>query len=253
MNNQRKAISSAQNVALVTQVNRVCPICDAPLFYTKNGSSYKQYEIAHIYPLNPKTGEIQLLESEERLSEDVNHENNLIPLCTRCHVKFDKPRTVREYKKLVKIKKLLIKKKEQQDLWHQYQIDDDINKIIESLYTEDISNVECDIDFITNKVDRKLNDSISKPTKRKIKHDVADYYIFIKNKFKSIDEIYPGSANLISIQIKVFYLEQNRRELSQQEIFNNIVDWIHAKTHSESDDAAEIIASFFIQNCEIFE
>ncbi|MBA1341883.1 MAG: hypothetical protein C5S40_07040 [ANME-2 cluster archaeon] len=253
MNNKRKAISSAQNVALVTQVNRVCPICDAPLFYTKNGSSYKQYEIAHIYPLNPKTDEIQLLESEERLNEDVNHENNLIPLCTRCHVKFDKPRTVREYKNLVKIKKLLIKKKEQQDLWHQYQIEDDISKVIESLYTEDISNGECDIDFVLKKVDRKLNDSISKPTKRKIKNNVADYYILIRNKFKSIDGIHPDSANLISTQIKSYYLKQKTLESSQQEIFANIVDWIHAKTHPETDDAAEIITSFFIQNCEIFE
>ena len=253
MSNKRKTFSNAQQIALGTQVNSICPICDTPLFYEKSGHNYKGYQIAHIYPLNPNTDEVQLLKNEERLSEDVNHKNNLIPLCTKCHVKFDKPRTVDEYKNLVEIKKLLIKKEEQQDLRQQYIINDNISKIIESLYTEHISNLESDIDFIPKKVDKKLNDSISKPTKRKIKHHVADYYIFIKNKFKSIDEIHPGSANLISSQIKTFYLVQNRLESDQQNIFNNIVDWIHAKSHSKNNDAAEIIASFFIQNCEIFE
>ena len=253
MSNKRKTFTSAQNVALVTQVNRICPICDTPLFYTKNGVSYKKYEIAHIYPLNPKADEIQLLKGEERLSNDLNHEDNLIPLCDTCHTKLDKPRTVKEYINLIKIKKSLMKKEEQQDLWQQYQIEDNISKVIESLYNEDISNNECDIDFVPKKVDRKLNDSISKPTKRKIKNNVADYYIFVKNKFRSIDEIHPDSANLISTQIKSYYLKQKTLELSQQEIFTNIVDWIHAKTHSKTDDAAEIIASFFIQNCEIFE
>ena len=119
MSNKRKTFSSAQNVALVTQVNRICPLCDTPLFYMKNGKSYKKYEIAHIYPLNPKVDEIQLLKGEERLSDDLNHENNLIPLCKSCHIKLDKPRTLYEYRDLIKIKKSLIKNEEQQQfpLW----------------------------------------------------------------------------------------------------------------------------------------
>ena len=253
MNNKRKSFSPAQNVALVTQVNRVCPLCDTPLFYMKNGASYKKYEIAHIYPLNPKADEIQLLKDEERLSEDLNHEDNLIPLCKICHDKLDKPRTVEEYKNLKRIKQSLIKISEQQDLWQQYQIENDIKLVIESLYLDDLPCAGCEIDFVPKEVDRKLNESISKPTKRKIRNNVADYYISIKSKFASIDRENPDSANLISTQIKSYYLKQNRLGLSQQEIFANIVDWIHTKTHPETNDAAEIIASFFVQNCEIFE
>ena len=81
MSNKRKSFSRAQHIALVTQVNRICPLCDTLLSYVKNGKSYNKYEIAHIYPLNPNADEIQLLKDEERLSEDLNHEYNLIPLC----------------------------------------------------------------------------------------------------------------------------------------------------------------------------
>ena len=253
MSNKRKTVSDSQNIKLVTQVNSICPSCGVPLFYPKNGSSHKQYQIAHIYPLNPKADEIQLLKNEGRLSEDINHEDNLIPLCLMCHTRFDKPRTVEEYNGLMKIKKSLIKKEYQQGLQQQYQIEDDISMVIESLYVDDISNEVCDIDFVPKNVDRKLNDSISNLTKRKIKNNVTDYFIFVKNKFISMAEIHPDSANLISTQIKGYYLKQKTLELSQQEIFTNIVEWIHAKTHPKTDDAAEIIASFFIQNCEIFE
>ena len=253
MSNKRKSFSPAQHIALVTQVNRICLLCNTPLFYMKNGKSYKKYEIAHIYPLNPKADEIQLLKNEERLSEDLNHEDNLIPLCDICHKKLDKPRTVEEYKHLIKIKKSLIKTSEQQDLWQQYQIENDINRVIERLYSDDLPNTGCEIEFVPKEVDRKLNESISKPTKRKIRNNVVDYYILIKSKFASIDMENPDSTYLISTQIKSYYLKQKKLELSQQEIFANIVDWIHTKTHPETDDAAEIIASFFIQNCEIFE
>ena len=253
MSNKRKSFSLAQNIALVTQVNRICPLCDTPLFYMKNGKSYKKYEIAHIYPLNPKPDEIQLLKDEERLSENLNHEDNLITLCGICHDKLDKPRTLEEYKHLIKIKKSLIKISEQQDLWQQYQIENDINRVIERLYSDDLPNTGCEIEFVPKEVDRKLNESISKLTKRKIRNNVADYYILIKSKFASIDMENPDSTYLISTQIKSYYLKQKKLELSQQEIFANSVDWIHTKTHPETDDAAEIIASFFIQNCEIFE
>ncbi|MEY8144248.1 MULTISPECIES: ABC-three component system protein [Falsihalocynthiibacter] len=41
--------------------------------------------------------------------------------------------------------------------------------------------------------------------------------------------------------------------MTQQVAFDNIVKWLNAKTKAESNDAAEVITSFFVQNCEVFE
>jgi hypothetical protein len=60
-------------------------------------------------------------------------------------------------------------------------------------------------------------------------------------------------SQVISLQIKVYYLKQKQMEFDQQAIFDNIVKWICMKTNPRSSDAAEILASFFVQNCEIFE
>jgi hypothetical protein len=147
MSNPRKKYSDAQNVALLSQVSRVCPLCAEPLFYKKNGKSFKNYEIAHVYPLNPSQEEKLLLKHEERLSDDVNDEDNVIPLCEICHGKFDKPRTVDEYRNLFSLKKKLIERSGQEAIWKRYTIEDEISQIIEAIYDDPELENEAEIDF----------------------------------------------------------------------------------------------------------
>ena len=116
MSNIRDKYTESQKISLVSQVNRVCPLCQEPLFYQKNKRTYKNYDLAHIYPLNPTLFEQKILENEPRLSDDVNDEDNLIPLCKICHGKFDTPRTVEEYQKLFAIKKSLIERSTQENI-----------------------------------------------------------------------------------------------------------------------------------------
>ncbi|WP_369335499.1 ABC-three component system protein [Clostridioides difficile] len=53
--------------------------------------------------------------------------------------------------------------------------------------------------------------------------------------------------------MRLFYLQQAKTSSSQQQIYKNIVYWLQQKTSSTSSEACEILASFFIQNCEIFK
>ncbi len=253
MRNTRKEYSPAQNAALVSQVNRLCPLCLEPLFYKKKGMSYKEYEIAHIYPVNPKPSEIALLAREERLSEDVNDENNVIPLCKTCHGKFDKPRTVEEYRHLFQLKKNLLDRSGQEELWKRYEIEKEIFAIIDAIYHDPQMAVDSEIVFSPKKIDDKLDGSVSRPTQSKIKNNVREYYVFLKDQFSSLNQSNDDLSDLISLQIKTYYLKQKGMGFSQQVIFENIVSWINAKTNPRTLDAAEILVSFFVQNCEVFE
>ncbi|MBA6224734.1 HNH endonuclease [Colwellia sp. MB02u-18] len=252
MSNPRKKYSDAQNVALLSQVNRVCPLCAEPLFYQKGGRSYKNYEIAHIYPLNPTPDEILLLKGEERLSSDVNDEDNVIPLCEICHGKFDKPRTVDEYRELLKLKKGLIDRSGQEAIWKRYAIEKEIGEVIESIYKAPDFENDTEIEFDPKEINKKLDDTISQPTKRKIKNNVREYFMFISTKLSELDNAEGDLSEMISLQVKTYYLKQKRMGLQQQAIFDNIVLWIHMKTKPKTNDAAEILASFFVQNCEVF-
>ncbi|HET8801067.1 MAG TPA: ABC-three component system protein [Marinobacter sp.] len=250
---ERRQYGEAQNVALTSQVDGVCPRCDKPLFYKKSGKSFKAYEIAHIYPLNPSPQEIKLLKDEERLSEDVNDEDNLIPLCKSCHGKFDKPRTVEEYRQLVEIKKRLIARSGQELLWSSHHLESDIRSVIEALYEENfVGATAADIEYEPTAIDEKVDDSITRPTVRKIKNNVSDYFTLIKTHFSEIDKANPNFSDIVSLQIKTYFLKQQQLGVDKQAIFDNLVSWVNVKTKPKSIDAAEILVSFFVQNCEVF-
>jgi tRNA pseudouridine-54 N-methylase len=249
---KRKKYSEAQQTALVTQVNRVCPLCARALFYQKKNRSYKDYELAHIYPLNPTSEEKELLKNEERLSEDVNDEKNIIPLCKICHGQFDTPRTVDEYRDLLAVKKRLIARTNQEQMWNEYKIEEEISEVIKALYNDPDVNASSQIDFTPKKVDDKLNATITNLTKRKVKNNVRDYYLFVKGSLSSLDQKYQDLSEVISYQVKTYYLKQKGMGITQQEIFENVVAWLNVKTKPETPESTEILASFYVQNCEIF-
>lgn len=249
----RRAISPAEEVELLAQVQRVCPECGVALFYKKGGRSYKHYEIAHIYPLNPTEAEIALLIGEERLSENVNDSDNLIPLCLGCHGKFDKPRTVPEYRALAHRKKEILDRSAQNKLQHEYQLQEDVAKIVAALDSEDAPVALAELVFDAKPLDEKFNETMPLQTRRKIHRNVSDYFIQVRQSFQRLDREKPGTADLIASQVKTYYLAQKQRGWTQQQIFKSVVDWIVNRTRPKTLEAAEIVASFFVQNCEVFE
>lgn len=252
MANKRDTYNTAQQTALVSQVNRVCPLCSQSLFYKKGKRTYKNYELAHIYPLNPTSEEAELLKKEKRLSQNVNDEKNIIPLCKDCHGKLDNPRTVKEYRELYLIKEKLIKQTAQEEIWKEYNVENEITKVIKALYTVDDIVNETQIEFEPKEVDLKLDNTISNLTKRKIKNHVRDYYLYVRDTFAQLDQSDIDLSEIISLQVKTYYLKQKQMGLSQQEIYDNIVSWLDAKSKPDTTDATEIVASFFVQNCEVF-
>jgi hypothetical protein len=253
MANPRIKLSQAQEVALIAQVESQCPLCNSALFYSKGSKTFKSYEIAHIYPLNPLQNEAELLKNEGRLHPDINHENNLIPLCPTCHGKFDKPRTVAEYNELVDLKRKLTKRAAQKALWQTYPIEQQIGQVIQSLLLEDISDYVPSSSFEVIEMDKKLSGPMPAITKNAIKSNVVMYFGFIRQKFADLDALHPQSADLIAAQIKTYYLKQKSLSFSKQEIFQNIVNWINSKARGDDTLPAEIVVSFFVQNCEVFE
>ncbi|MEG6639365.1 ABC-three component system protein [Pseudomonas aeruginosa] len=248
----RKSFSENINISLVSEVNSRCPKCNAALMHAKAKTVTKNYEIAHIYPVNPRAHEEELLKHEERLSEDVNHTNNLIALCLPCHNIFDNPRTIEEYRELLAIKKAILEKKAQIKLVDEYQIETEISQIISALEADEFSADE-DLSLDPKSLDEKIDKSMTRLTRSRIEQNVTSYFAFIRTKLRLIEASSPQASERISIQIRLFYLQQAKTSSSQQQIYKNIVYWLQQKTSSTSSEACEILASFFIQNCEIFK
>jgi len=253
MNNIRRKPSVNENFMLFSEVESLCPLCAKILMYSKNGKKINLFEAAHIYPLNPTADEIELLKDEERLTVDINHIDNFIALCRDCHKKFDKPRTVEEYRKLFSIKKALINRNLTRASYHEYQVEIEIRKVLMLLLKETnvIDSITLRLDAV--KLDDKADKTLTRFTKRRIRNDITEYYLYIQEQFKQLDKQYPKTFATIASQVKTFYLKITKNEESQELIYETLTEWLSKKTENSSLSACGIIISFFIQNCEVFD
>jgi hypothetical protein len=255
MDTKREAFTENDKLILFLEVDGMCPLCPNSLMYDKKNQNRKNFEIAHIYPLNPKKEELELLKNEEKLSLDPNDLKNLICLCVSCHTQFDKPRTIEEYGELVSIKKTLSRLTKDKSLWGDTKIENEILEIIRILATEDIDLSKEDIlNYDPKEIDRKVNDTITFLTKRKIHRNVQDYFQIVKSKFIELDKITPLTTETISSQVKTHFLLlcKEHKDVKQKVIFEALVSWLSKRTKQDSNEASEILISDSIQNCEVF-
>ncbi|MCB4782746.1 MAG: HNH endonuclease [Sulfurovum sp.] len=249
---KRKHWSENDKIFLFNEVNGLCPLCEKSLMYTKNAKLEKNINIAHIYPHSPKPDELITLKGVEKLTDDSEHLHNVICLCPECHLKFDKPRTLEEYNNLLKIKKELLKKREIEEEFHDYKIEEDIKQVLEILSTANIDGGTTSLEYSPTTIDNKANDTLTPLTLRDIKNDVSDFFHIIKHEFQNIDAINSGKAEEIATQIKSFYLKAKSKDNNQEKIFKYLTTWLHSKTNI-SEKASSIVISFFIQDCEVFD
>lgn len=218
----------------------------------KNGNIIKIFEVAHIYPANPRPDEMELLKDEERLSEDVNSLENVIAVCRICHKKFDTPRTVEEYRTWVRLKKKLLQDAESKNTYSLFNVEEEIKEILKKLNDESLEEEIVPLSYDSLKVDEKVNETLPFAIKRTIKNDVVDYYDYIHKMFIEIDKITPYKFDTLASQIKSFYCKTMQINTNQEFVYATLVDWLNEKTNFYSRRACEIVVAYFIQDCEVF-
>jgi hypothetical protein len=251
---ERRSYTQAEEIALTTQVEGCCPLCGEPLFYKKKSRTYRVYELAHIFPLNPKPVEAEVLKDVELLSAERNDLDNLIPLCTGCHTRVDKPRTRAEYDELSRIKRGLIERERQRALMREYPIEDGIHQIVAALGNvsfDEAANEDLSLD--PRSIDAKCKSALPELIIRKIKRNVADYYPHVQREFRALEQESPTKSQLIYSQVRTFYLKQKDLGLPKTEIYQNVVAWFRNVTKTNMIEGPEAIAAFFVQNCEVLD
>jgi len=251
MANTRKAPTPNQLLVLYNQVDAVCPYCADPLVTKKKKKNHvKAFEVAHIYPLNPLPHEEELLKLEERLGTDLNDLDNLIPLCESCHGVFDKERTVEEYRELVRIKKAAIGLDQERSMWHKYTVEEELVAIVNALAEmcdDELANTA--LGFTPQSVSEKTSECVSPLTQRRIRNDVQYYFPFLRTQFRYLEERDPKTADLIAAQVRVFAIATSK-SLEGEDLYYSVVRWIERRV-SCSQESARVLASFFVQNCEV--
>ena len=87
----------------------------------------------------------------------------------------------------------------------------------------------------------------------KILANVVQYFPFVEEKLKQLNNERRLTYERISGDVKRAYLEFATNETRKEVIFNQLCDWLARKARTDNKSACEVIISYYVQNCEVFE
>lgn len=246
----RKKVTKAEEEALLDEVHSICPLCGITLFNKKNGKTIQLWEIAHIYPHSPTQAQLEVLGDVPKV-ENVESVENLIPLCRACHKTYDIDTTQDEYLKLYKMKRELSHRQRLKSVLAGVNIEKDIVNVIEKMSEMDGAQ-HIDLRLSPVRVKNKIVNN--RLLLNKILANVTQYHAMIRACFQEMDAKKTNTSCIIGSSISIAYLKTTQEELGvdQEFIFDSLVEWLCSKTR-ENRSACEIIISYFVQNCEVFD
>ncbi|HDZ8847540.1 TPA: HNH endonuclease [Aeromonas veronii] len=251
---RRAQVNDTIKMSLLSEVQGKCPLCRKSLIKRKTSNTpVRVFDVAHIYPLNATPSEIILLANEEKLCEDIDSEGNFIVLCKECHKIYDTKKTVEEYRQLVEIKKTINKIHSLTQTWDAQTLHRDI-----SIVAEKISNLSKDelagtkLSYNALKISEKTDITFGQVNEMKVNVFVINYFTYIKEALKHLEMQRKASSLFICNQVRTFYTALLLQNFSQSQIFEHMCEWFMVNTGITERTKAEVLVSYFIQNCEIF-
>lgn len=251
--NIRKQPRGSMRALLYEEVFGQCPRCGKCL---RNQKTHRMaFDEAHIYPLNPSPTEIGSLAGEEKMFEDgqVNSVDNFIAMCKNCHDEFDHPRTVPEYRYLISLKKKIRRRYEVGGLGGKFYLEERVKDIVEKLSRGVVGENMETLAYRASNVRQKMRADTDKAFVRHVENDVRDYFRFIQDELHTFERVDFGISERLSAQVQAYYKKIGVAGVSQPDVFEDVVRWVMLKTQSQDVDAARIVVSYFVQECEVFE
>lgn len=247
----RKNTKETERYLYLREVDYTCPLCGKDLKNHKQKKGTTLYDIAHIYPNSPTKEQFINLKGVERLGENSESFENKIALCKDCHRIQDYHTSRDEYERLLSIKKQLLENTRLAEATFSINLEQEIATVVDQ-----IANFEGDITTELNDLPVKVANKFypkERLLKNKVKSCITLYYPYVQSLFKNLNGTKDFSFNSLCLRIKSCYEQMKIITTNKEPIFENFVKFFMKQTQSQSREACEIVVSFFIQNCEVFD
>lgn len=197
-----------------------------------------EYDIAELY-------DFLFLDGVNNIQRD-----NTVLLCKNCYALL-KDGVSTEEKNLLKAKKkqLAFDSRFREEI-DDIQIEEEIEDIIRSLIGAKGDNL-IPLDYEPKEVSEKIGDDFL--LMEDVKGHVVKYFNYISQLLKDIGAEKNHKDIFIADEIKKLYLSISDQPGSKQDKYNIMVEWLKNKSASQSRKACEIVISYYIQDCEVFE
>ena len=242
------------DVEFFTDCNQLCSICGKPLKLYKAKKTMYRYSIIQIFPeglSTIKSDEFALIAPPPA---SFRHKNNKICVCDVCGDEYAASPTAETYRLLIDKKERQLLLNETVSLMHTSELDDKISEILGGLNNLDFDSAEYKA-LRTKPLTIKEKIENDERLRRKINDDAHAYYHFVRKQLSELDDA-GVNFKIIANQVQNYYLKlSTKKGKSQSDIYYDIVEWIMHKLSLGNDYrvACEIVVSFFVQNCEVFD
>lgn len=233
-NSGQKDLEKKYGLSLLQECNSLCPLpeCSKPLYVKKDEEKQPYFQIIQINPHKPY----------DRLY-------NLLAVCPECAAKLNMQKTEQDISRLAEIKRQMQEKENISELLTEERIEQDITTLIEE---------------ITNAKSAELSELNYKPVELKkkflpaehqledeIKPRVVKYFNFINELLKQKVEKENFNETKFRKAVKHIYENLETEEFEKTQIFEAISERFYNMSKN-SHIACQILASYFVQSCEIF-
>lgn len=233
-NSGQKDLEQKYGLSLLQECNSLCPLpeCSKPLYVKKDEEKQPYFQIIQINPQKPY----------DRLY-------NLLAVCPKCAAKLNIQKTEHDILRLAEIKQRMQKNEEISELSAEEKIGQDITSLIEKITNAESAELS-ELNYSPIELKKKFFPS-EHLLEDEIKPRVVKYFNFINELLKQKVEKENFNETKFRKAVKHIYENLEAEEFEKTQIFEAISERFYNMSKN-SHIACHILASYFVQSCEIF-
>lgn len=233
-NSGQKDLEQKYGLSLLQECNSLCPLpeCSKPLYVKKDEEKQPYFQIIQINPQKPY----------DRLY-------NLLAVCPECASKLNMQKTEHDILRLAEIKRRVQRNEEVSELAAEEKIEQDITALIEKITNAESTRLS-ELNYSPVVLKKKFLSS-EHQLEDEIKPRVVKYFNFINELLKQKVEKENFNETKFRKAVKHIYENLETEEFEKTQIFEAISERFYNMSKN-SHIACQILASYFVQSCEIF-
>lgn len=220
---------------LINEANHVCPFpgCGRSLVVTNAGKATNLYNVGLIDKKKAPTVE------------------NLLALCPHCYATYSIDDNAKICKELNGVKKILVAHQQSVQLLDDLPLEKGIVGVIsevKNLKEKDLADASLD----PKEIKQKLKPADNMALYITVNTYVTTYYVKLREIMMNADKRGDIDYDEVQDQMHAIYKRLKKAKKTKVEIFNEIAQKIH-KVSLQEDIFCQIVVSYFIQSCEVFD
>ena len=233
-NSGQKDLEQKYGLSLLQECNSLCPLpeCSKPLYVKKDEKKQPYFQIIQINPQKPY----------DRLY-------NLLAVCPECAAKLNMQKNEHDILRLAEIKRRMQEKENISELASEEKIEQDITVLIEKITNAESTELG-ELNYSPVELKKKFLPS-EHQLEDEIKPRVVKYFNFINELLKQKVEKENFNETKFRKSIKHIYENLESEKFEKTQIFEAISERFYNMSKN-SHIACQILASYFVQSCEIF-